>query len=212
MDNRLSLAFFVSTLLIGCSKSKNQSQDTAGYSNKLILAKNVILNSGEAFAAASNEIDTVTKIPAANVVFDVVSSSRIKSDNVQAALEEVSLNLSKVIIGTWNIENKDIGVIDSNHAATGRVTFREDGTFDLENGSFAAIGQGSSGFCSHVEDSQVWEKLSDTVLYIKHVNSAAQNSAVLKVLDFTIEKVVAYGQGGCGAGGKDRISILTKVQ
>lgn len=209
---RTTLALVSTILFFGCSKSNKKTEAAAPVTNKKYLAKNVVFSFNEALAATDEEIDTTTKISAANVIFDTVTNSKIKASNVQGALEEISLNLSKIIIGTWDIENKDIGDIDSTHVATGRVTFQEDGKFDLESGSFAAIGQGSSGFCSHVEESQVWEKISESVLYMKHQNQSAQNRALLKVLDMSTDKIVAYGQGGCGAVGVDRISILTRVK
>ena len=66
------------------------------------------------------------------------------------------LVLQEVIIGTWDIESHNVGQF---HTATGRVIINADGTFDLLEGSFAAIGMGSEGFCSHVKESQTFEIL-----------------------------------------------------
>lgn len=209
---RKILAIVAFSSLFGCSKAKKATDTVPTSPSKKYLAKNVIFASSQALAATESDVDTTTRIPASSVLFDAVSISKIKSTNVQAALEEVSLNLSKIIIGTWAIDNKDIESTDSSHVAIGKVTFKDDGKFDLESGSFAAIGEGSSGFCSHVEESQSWEKISDSVLYMKHQNGSAQNRAILKVLEFSKDKIVAYGSGGCGAIGVDRISILTRAQ
>ena len=55
--------------------------------------------------AQSSDIDTETQIYAENLIFEVSANSQIESDNVQEALEEISLALSAVLEGTWNIEN-----------------------------------------------------------------------------------------------------------
>jgi len=210
--SRLNFLLIAVFSVFACSKAKKTTETVEPPSNKKYLAKNVVFSSNQAFAATGDDVDTTKKISASNVLFDAVSISKIKSNNVQSALEEVSLNLSKIIIGAWTIDNKDIESTDPSHVATGRVAFKDDGRFDLESGSFAAIGEGSSGFCSHVEESQSWEKISDSVLYMKHQNGSTQNRAILKVLEFSKDKIVAYGSGGCGAIGVDRISILTRVQ
>ena len=138
------------------------------------------------------------------------------SDNVQDALEEVSLRLPKVLPGTWTIESKYQG---ATHAPTGRITIREDGTFDLEQGSFAAVGMGSgadegvSG-CEHNEANQTYEFVHDRVVLFRFTYGAdaRQISGVPTPVEIMRDRILFLGGGGCGVVGDQRISILTRVE
>ncbi len=162
----------------------------------------------KAFAQADN-VDTETQIMAKDVIFENAPNSKIESDNVQDALEEISLIFSDVIVGKWSIVN--LNYHEVSHAGTGLVEIYDDGTFDLIEGSFAAIGEGSSGLCTHVEDSQTYEFHTDSLATFTHLNGGVINSVIPLLISMKKDEIVLYGGGGCGAVGKQRVSILTRV-
>jgi hypothetical protein len=180
-----------------------------------VLARNVLI--GTANAATTDPVvsalDPELQVRAENVVFEHRNNlASIQSDNVQDALEEVALRLQAVLPGTWTIENKNQ---ENSHAATGRVVIREDGTFDLEAGSFAAIGMGSGdaadAFCTHNEDGQTFEFYSDQLVLFHHYNGTAENTAIPTLVELGHDRIVLLGSGGCGEVGRQRVSILTRV-
>ncbi len=155
-----------------------------------------------------NNIDTETKIYAENVIFSSSNNSSIKSTNVQDALVELSLVFSKVMIGTWDIENK---IFESVHTATGKVTIYDNGQFDVTEGSFAAIGEGSdASFCNHTDGTEKYTIITDEVIIFEHKNGAAVNQVIPKVVSLEDDTIILLGSGGCGSVSQQRISILTR--
>ncbi len=193
----------------------NDSTNDNSNSTKKYLARNVIFDFSIASKAYADEIDTVTKVPAENVIFEKTSESDIESDNVQDALEEITLKLSKVIIGTWSIMNYNY--LPNVHVDTGKVIFNEDGTFDLESGSFAAIGMGSasSSSCAHTDENQTYEYITDEFAIFTHynpnVNPPVKNAVIPQLIKLRKNEIIFLGSGGCGASSKQRVSILTRV-
>lgn len=101
---------------------------------------------------------------------------RLTSGDAQAVFEELHLDLATTMVGTWNIVNKNI---ESEHLATGRVQISAGGTFALQAGSFAAIGEGSAGGCNHTAGSETYELLTPRLLVFRHANGSANNSVIL---------------------------------
>lgn len=86
--------------------------------------------SGSAHAAAT------TKILAKDVTFQNTSSnSDIASNNIQDAITESNIDLSKKIVGRWSVTS-----IGYNPNKTGVVNFMSDGTYSIESGYFEAGG------------------------------------------------------------------------
>jgi hypothetical protein len=187
--------------------------DGSSLASKATIKKNKRAINFEFIPAAyaqSSAIDTETQIYAENVIFESSSSSQIESDNVQDALEEISLTLSSVIVGTWTIQNHHQ---ESYHDSTGKVVINNDGTFDLVEGSFAAIGMGSSGTCSHTEDDQTYSIYTEELMSFSHVNpEGSENSALPTLVKLREDQIVFVGAGGCGYAGRDRVSVLTRVE
>jgi hypothetical protein len=180
-----------------------------------VLARNVIIGTANAATGdpALAAIDPELQVRAENVIFEHRSDlASIESDNVQDALEEVALRLQAVLPGAWTIENKNQ---EDFFAATGRVVIREDGTFDLEEGTFAAIGMGSGDtpdpFCNHAEEGQTFEFYSDQLVRFRHVNDGAENTVIPTVVELDRDRIVLLGSGGCGEVGRQRVSILTRL-
>jgi len=204
-------------------RDSNQNSGDTKY-----LAKNLILNKdGLTTTATQNsevlvqsaDIDTETQILAENVIFENTDISQIESDNVQDALEEISLKLSETMVGTWDIQNY---IHSNNHSETGKIIIYDDGTFDLLEGSFAAIGMGSGDtpmpICNHTEENQTYQTIVDDLIIFTHFNphfmdpsTLTENSVVPTLVKLRQNEIVFMGGGGCGAVSKQRVSILTRV-
>jgi hypothetical protein len=215
--------------LIGFSSCGDSNQTSE---NKKYLSKNIVLNNNSALAnstqknsggifalnivpnsyAQSDNIDTETKLLAENVIFENTSSSQIESDNVQDALEEITLKLADVMIGTWDIQN----VIQAGcHETTGKIIINDDGTFNLTEGSFAAIGMGSGTatdpMCGHTEKNQTYEVYDDELIVFKHVNGIVNNMGTPRLVKLRENKIIFVGSGGCSCSEEEKISILTRT-
>lgn len=235
------LILFSLLILIGfCScGDSNQTSENTKY-----LAKNILLNNDSDVAnstqknssgifalnlvpnsyAQSDNIDTETILLAENVIFENSLTSQIESENVQDALEEISLSLPDVMVGTWEIQNYNQEI---NHESTGKVVIYDDGTFDLIEGSFAAIGMGSGtaedemgGMCNHTEDNQTYDIYASELIAFKHFNPGSpvwpidnpiENSAIPRLVKLRKNEIIFIGSGGCGSVGTERISILTRI-
>ena len=225
----------LSLILIGfsaCGKDNQTSENTK------YLAKNIVLNNNNSalvnstqkksrgmFAlnvvpksyAQSDSIDTETKLLAENVIFENSSNSQIESDNVQNALEEISMKLSDVMIGTWNIQNYNQE--EEYHTATGKIIINNDGTFDLTEGSFAAIGMGSGteldGMCTHKQENQTYQVFAEGLVAFQFygLNSTEPDSVIPVLVKLRENEIVfiSTGAGGCGTMGRQRISRFTRI-
>ena len=191
--------------------------DTTVQSSIKYLASNIILRSSTSAEAqmlmypADTDIDSTTKIYAENVIFESESNSSVESDNVQDAINELSLILSKVMIGTWDIENKNN---ENLHSDTGKIQINADGTFYLMEGSFAAIGQGSGEadpFCDHIDGTEMYTVITDEVIIFEHYNGSTLNSVIPTLISVKADEIIYLGSGGCGQVGKQRVSILTRA-
>jgi hypothetical protein len=154
------------------------------------------------------KVDAQTHVLARNVIVERSSRSALTSDDAQAAFEELSLDLRSTMVGTWDIVNKNI---EPQHTATGQVRIDSAGTFSLLQGSFAAIGEGSSGFCSHMPGTETYEFLTPKLVVLRHTNQNTQNSVIPTVVELRQNTITFLGSGGCGQVGLQRISILTRV-
>jgi hypothetical protein len=226
---RTCYLIFSLLVLIGFSSCGDSNQTSE---NKKYLAKNIVLNNNSALAnstqknsggifalnivpnsyAQSDNIDTETKLLAENVIFENTSSSQIESDNVQDALEEITLKLADVMIGTWDIQN----VIQAGcHETTGKIIINDDGTFNLTEGSFAAIGMGSGTatdpMCGHTEKNQTYEVYDDELIVFKHVNGIVNNMGTPRLVKLRENKIIFVGSGGCSCSEEEKISMLTRT-
>jgi len=185
------------------------------------LAENILFNSDIAAKAntQADVIDTETQILAENVIFENTDISQIESDNVQDALEEISLKLAETMVGTWNIQNY---IHADSHSESGRIIIYGDGTFDLLEGSFAAVGMGSGDspmpICNHTEENQTYQIIVDDLIIFTHFNPnfmdpsrLTENSVVPTLVKLRQNEIVFIGVGGCGAVSKQRVSILTRI-
>lgn len=222
------LSFILICILCACRGGGEGGSSTSTNPSTKYLAKNIVFDSNgsessvaiakknhssvidfvKSAYAQSDYIDTETKIMAKNVVFENSSASEIESDNVQDALEEITMLLPRVMIGRWEIKNYDN---DDNHRPTGLVEIYDDGTFNLIEGSFAAIGMGSSEFCSHTEENQTYEVLTNELIRFTHYNDTAKNSVIPLLLKLRQDEIIFMGMGGCGVVSDARYSILSKV-
>jgi len=158
--------------------------------------------------ASCEKVDPNARVLAKNVIVESTSRSSLQSSDAQSALEELSLVLAITMVGTWDITNKNI---ETEHSATGRVRIEADGGFALESGSFAAIGEGSQGFCSHVAGSERYEIITPRLIAFRHVNGTTTNSAIPRLDELRQNDITFVGGGGCGLGGLDRVSLLHRV-
>lgn len=206
-------------------RDSNQNSGDTKY-----LAKNIVFNKDSLTTTATAtqileagvqfaDIDTETQVLAENVIFENTDISQIESDNVQDALEEISLKLAETMVGTWNIQNY---IHADSHSETGRIVIYADGTFDLLEGSFAAIGMGSGDspmpICNHTEENQTYQIIVDDLIIFTHFNPnfmdpsrLTENSVVPTLVKLRQNEIVFIGGGGCGAVSKQRVSILTRV-
>ncbi|MBI5507203.1 MAG: hypothetical protein HY903_00495 [Deltaproteobacteria bacterium] len=74
------------------------------------------------------------KVHARNVVYENSQGSRLEADNVQDALDELTVQLAHVIVGTWSVANYGYPPNDP-----GSVTFGGDGVYSVD-GVFTAAG------------------------------------------------------------------------
>ena len=155
------------------------------------------------------KVDTQTRVLARNVIVESSSRSSLTSGDAQDALESLTLDLRTVMVGSWTIVNKNI---EDSHVATGRVEISAAGAFTLQSGSFAAIGEGSAGFCDHAAGSENYEFLTPKLVVFRHVNQGTTNSVIPAVVDLQQNSITFMGSGGCGQLGLQRVSILTRVQ
>jgi len=144
----------------------------------------------------------------------------VSADRLNEVLNAMTQDLSEVMIGSWDIENYNYVWP---HVGSGKIVINENGTFDLIEGSFAAIGMGScdvqGGFCGHIEESQTYRFYTEDVVSFTHYNEGCpgdifnpgENTAVPRLAKLTKDEIIFVGGGGCGTVGKDRISILTRV-
>jgi hypothetical protein len=153
------------------------------------------------------KVDGQTRVLARNVIVESSSRSSLTSGDAQDALETLTLDLGRVMIGTWNIVNKNI---EDSHVASGRVQISAGGVFALEAGSFAAIGEGTGGFCDHVAGSETYEFLTPKLVVFRHVNQGTNNNVIPAVVDLQQDTITFMGSGGCGQLGLQRVSILTR--
>ncbi len=137
--------------------------------------------------------------------------------------EEIALKLFDVIVGTWNIQNYNYE--NNIHSETGKVVFNADGSFDLIEGSFAAIGMGSAtvpgpAFCGHTEDNQTYQFFTDNVVLFTHYNPLNpggynnppfKNAVIPQTVEVQENEIVFVGSGGCGNIALQRISVLNRV-
>jgi hypothetical protein len=229
--NIKKISFFsiivLSSLLVACGAgSSNDSSGTSGgeVSDKFYLAKNIVFRNKEVIPkqelsyapsfsffskAHASEVDTETKIYAENVIYSTdEEASSIKSTNVQDAIMELSFIFSKLMVGTWNIENKNIG---DAHIDTGKVLINDDGTFDLTEGSFAAIGEGSDpSLCNNIDGTEKYIVITDDLIVFEHENNGTTNQVIPQVISLKSDKIILLGSGGCGQVGRQRVSILTR--
>ena len=156
------------------------------------------------------KVDMQTHVLARNVIVEASSgSSALTAGDAQAVFEELHLDLATTMVGTWNIVNKNI---ESEHLATGRVQISAGGTFALQAGSFAAIGEGSAlGGCNHTAGSETYELLTPKLLVFRHANGSANNSVIPAIVELKRNTITLMGSGGCGQLGLQRVSILTRV-
>ncbi|MDH3976632.1 MAG: hypothetical protein OEV42_20405 [Deltaproteobacteria bacterium] len=208
----LMIVLLLAAILINCGES--ETEITANSGTKKYLAENIIFNATQVSKAYAGivEIDTQTKISADNVLFKVSDNSSITAQNVQAALEEISLKLVKIMPGTWDIQNYNQ---ENLHSATGKISINSDGTFDLTEGSFAAIGMGSDpSFCDHTIDNQTYEFITGEFAVFTHFNPYAtppvENKVIPQLIKLGHNEMVFLGSGGCGYAGRQRISVLTR--
>lgn len=159
--------------------------------------------------AGCEKVDTQTRVLARNVIVESSSRSSLTSGDAQDALETLTLDLGRVMVGTWNIVNKNI---EDTHVATGRVQISANGAFALQAGSFAAIGEGTGGFCDHVAGSENYEFLTPKLVVFRHTNQNVGNTVIPAVVDLQQDTITFMGSGGCGQLGIQRVSILTRVQ
>lgn len=202
---KLISVIFLTLALVSCGGS-NGGGDTPDPGLQ-VLARNVILSNANASVNAKS-VDPETQVYASNVVYDN-SNSTLEATNAQDAFDELSLDFATTMVGSWTIVNKNQ---ESNHEATGAVTINADNTFNLTAGSFAAIGMGSSGLCSHQTENQTYEFYTDKVAVFSHYNGETQNSVIPTLLELKENQITVLGSGGCGEVGRQRISILTRVQ
>ena len=118
------------------------------------------------------------------------------------------------MVGQWTITNKNQ---EDKHTATGAITINADSTFNLSEGSFAAIGMGSDPtFCDHTDANQTYEVIANGVILFTHINDAnnanATNTVIPTLASLKQDEIVFVGKGGCGTVDQQRISILTRVE
>ncbi|SEH04270.1 hypothetical protein [Candidatus Venteria ishoeyi] len=123
-----------------------------------------------------------------------------------------ALDLNDIMIGHWNIQNS--GYLSDIHTEYGVVEIYSDNTFKLVSGTFGAIGMGSNGFCSHIENSAKYRVLTPSLVEFIHINQTVENKVIPDVLEIIPDKIILrnIAGGGCGALGYTPISILTRIE
>lgn len=229
MKRKLSLAvWLLATLaLAGCGEDKGNVEKVSA---RKILASNIFISTASASTTrTAGDVDTTTRVSAANVVLDTTNNS-LASDNLQKALdEELSVDVGKALIGTWEVTNR---TSDPTYAeTTGKVTFTAD-TVTLDSGRFAAAGLVEAGaentFCPIPLAPISYEIINDSLIRVTWVGKdlwwtvpppgAPRDMVVTKSLEAIIsinsakrDTMVFVGQGGCGNTGVLRISVLKKT-
>lgn len=181
------------------------------------LAENIIFSTDSTAYdyCASAAVDTQTQIMGRNVIFEANGDGPITSDNVQEALEEITMELVDVMEGTWDIANRNQ---ESLHSSTGKIIIYDDGTFDLIKGSFAAIGIGaeppdSMMVCNRAEDSQTYPLFTKGLIAFSFQmhSSPTLSSLIPQAVKIRENEIVFLGDGGCGEMSRKRISVLKRV-
>lgn len=218
MKRKLSLAvWLLATLaLAGCGEDKG---NVGNVSARKILASNIFISTASASTArTAGDVDTTTRVSAANVVLDTTNNS-LASDNLQKALdEELSVDVGKALIGTWEVTNR---TSDPTYAeTTGKVTFSAD-TLALDAGRFAAAGVvgASEGTPCYVPPLEIvsYEIINNSVIRViwfgqRQIGTQPlQEEAIISINSAKRDMMVLIGQGGCGQSGVPRISVLKKL-
>ena len=118
-----------------------------------IPASRIVLKSGAVVAAGkdgfirvqASQLPDNVKVLASNVSI-VNSSNDLSSSDLQTALDkEIAVNVSKSIVGVWEVQNFPGVSTGCGVNPTGRVEFREDGSFAMLAGSLSAAREAADG-------------------------------------------------------------------
>ncbi|MDM0103645.1 hypothetical protein QTH97_01780 [Variovorax sp. J22R24] len=164
LGSSVSVAFAVSMLLVGCGggggsgeqavAGGSSSGTASGNSNGTVKASNIVLKSGTQVAAGkdgfirvqASQLPDNVKVLASNVSLENASNG-LSASNLQDALDkEIAVNLSKTLVGVWDIVNLPGNTSDGSASGTcamqptGKVQINADGTFSVLNGAFLAAG------------------------------------------------------------------------
>lgn len=236
--------------LSACGGNENSSSVDQDKLEKIYLAKNIVfrekVNIIQAKSASADNgffsslspftqlhasdltVDAETKIYADNVVFTPDLNSSVESTNVQDAIAEVSLVFSKIIVGVWKVENKNIDMWKDNgvYSSEGEIEIEDNGTYSIVSGSVAALSvavNDPSTCGGYVDDSMVYEVITDDLILFKNTRSRdSYTSPPIETVAFVIPTVASLkknkiilvkngGTGDCGSESQQTVSILTRV-
>jgi hypothetical protein len=157
----------------------------------------------------ANQLPSNIQVMASNVSI-VKTKNSLKSTDLQSALdEEISVDMSKTIVGVWDVQNITSDSTYQGQWSTGKVEFKSDGSYIISNGGFGAAGKvasGTSSFCN-IPTSSTYT-LIDGAIYF---GADSGGDSVAIVAKITSNGMTLIGDGGCGAQGIARISKLTRA-
>jgi len=160
-----AIALLAPVALVGCGGGGGGGQVAGGSSsnalnspvnatsNGTIPASSIVLKTGAQLVAGkdgiirvqANQLPDNVKVLASNVSI-VNASNELTSSDLQTALDkEIAVNVSKAIVGVWDVQNFPGVATGCGVNLTGRVEFREDGTFTMLAGSLSAAREFADG-------------------------------------------------------------------
>jgi hypothetical protein len=204
----------VGAIAVACS---NSDSPPASANVGTIAASNVLLANGAATTSLRDGIIRVqaSQLPPnvqvlASQVTLVTTGNDLSSGDLQTALDkELAVDLSRTLVGAWNVENITDDQAYTGATSTGRVAFAGDGTYSVTSGGFAAAGRVAPGTDSpcYLPTSTSYTMVDGAIFF----QSNGGGNSVATVAKATADAITLIGDGGCGAQGISRISRLTRV-
>lgn len=185
----------------------------------VLKASNVLLRQVSAKTASAgkegfihvqaSQLPDNVQVLASNVTL-TTSSNELTSTDLQSALDrEIAVDLSKAIVGIWNVQNLTSDPTYRGDFAMGKVEFKADGSYIIISGGFAAAGKvvaGTNSFCT--VPTSTGYTLVDGAVYF---TASSGGDSVTTVAKVTSDTITLIGDGGCGLQGQARISRLTRA-
>lgn len=153
-QNKLSLAVSntfgavaLGIIVAGCGSNNSQTfdlPDTSQFNFGSISAKNIIVdrdaNKSPIIKIQANQLPPDVQVLASQVTVETEGNTLSATDLQTAINTELAVDLTKNIIGVWEIKNYSVNKFFRGPVGRGKVEFKADGTFEVTEGGLAVAG------------------------------------------------------------------------